>query len=313
MKVLNIVVLFLRHFQYRVFCDSECRRPDGIPCCYNEYMDEISKQCKACEPGLIGWKCEEPCKKGYYGVLCRLPCLCSPNNCDPEVGCPTTTNEHTAPSIQFNWRMSKGFADTVKYPAPTLSTKIHGELTAEQELTTGYAGTRTQKLNQGSRKYSTIHKETLTNNEQKTTSTGMQWHSQRSEYDTFGFTKITRKQRSTAKPTSTYVIRQSDSRDILQHISEYMELISISLFLVVGSVVTLILLLLYHTWKRSRTIEDPTELKQFNTGQMYCRQLRGTLERGYMSLSNRERLPRSGRQSDYVMPNSLDIDASSTI
>lgn len=34
--------------------------------------------------------------------------------------------------------MSKGFADTVKYPAPTLSTKIHGELTAEQELTTGY-------------------------------------------------------------------------------------------------------------------------------------------------------------------------------
>ncbi|XP_056006946.1 uncharacterized protein LOC125664496 [Ostrea edulis] len=107
--------------------------------------------------------------------------------------------------------MSKGFADTVKYSAPTLSIEINGELTAEQELTTGYAGTRTQKLHQGSRKYSTIHKEMLTNNEQKT--------------------------------TSTDVIRQSDSRDILQHISEYMELISISLFLIVGSVVTLILLL----------------------------------------------------------------------
>ena len=101
--------------------DSLIFRPSATPCCYNEYLDPVSKRCKglmiialnsylyisfrfiswpnrcliwhillACEPGRIGWNCRERCVRGYYGSLCRQKCACSSDHCDPVVGCLTT-------------------------------------------------------------------------------------------------------------------------------------------------------------------------------------------------------------------------------
>lgn len=44
----------------------------------------------ACDPGSIGWNCQEKCVSGYYGDLCRQPCFCLAKDCDPVIGCPRT-------------------------------------------------------------------------------------------------------------------------------------------------------------------------------------------------------------------------------
>ncbi|XP_062616454.1 cell death abnormality protein 1-like [Saccostrea cucullata] len=82
----------LNLFTYILAFSSGCRRPDGIPCCYNEYLDVENKTCRECIPGRIGWGCKEPCKEGYYGHLCRLACTCRSLYCDPVFGCLATTS-----------------------------------------------------------------------------------------------------------------------------------------------------------------------------------------------------------------------------
>ncbi|XP_062572780.1 multiple epidermal growth factor-like domains protein 10 isoform X1 [Saccostrea cucullata] len=66
---------------------SSCRKQSGLPCCYNQYLDQNSNICIECPVGSFGWNCHQRCPSGYYGLLCRSACECPASDCHNVTGC----------------------------------------------------------------------------------------------------------------------------------------------------------------------------------------------------------------------------------
>ncbi|XP_065933897.1 uncharacterized protein [Magallana gigas] len=95
---------------FAVVFTTPCNR-GYTTCCYNEYFNEISKECTVCKNGSIGWNCGTPCKTGYYGYLFQTPCECKAHLCDIQTGCQSSQNE-TSPLKTLN-TISTAFSKNV--------------------------------------------------------------------------------------------------------------------------------------------------------------------------------------------------------
>ncbi|XP_062585010.1 uncharacterized protein LOC134246652 [Saccostrea cucullata] len=93
MKFISKVILFeiIVSTQSVLYIQENCSRK-GYQCCYNQYLNDRTKECTECPAGSIGWNCELSCPSGYYGRLCQSQCKCPVSNCHNATGC--TGKEH---------------------------------------------------------------------------------------------------------------------------------------------------------------------------------------------------------------------------
>ncbi|XP_062612377.1 uncharacterized protein LOC134274140 isoform X2 [Saccostrea cucullata] len=280
---------------------SGCRRPDGVPCCYNEYFDVENKTCRECSPGKIGWGCKEPCKEGYYGHLCRLACTCKSIYCDPVFGClSTTSNGGTALLAPKEYNLER-----ISHSISPYSTRKHGMRLSTKDKSTVESSTMEISLEKGA----TDHKHENTNMSSVTEKHKTIIERSKLRANTSTDSKVLiLSMRVTSWPhvseenPQRYTVNSEYNGEELQQISRHLQLITISLFMIVGCVVILIPLQMYYTMKRTRRTEFPIGLKQVCTNNMNALHFAGTMDRGYTPLSHRERRVRSGRQSDYSTP-----------
>ncbi|XP_062587906.1 multiple epidermal growth factor-like domains protein 10 [Saccostrea cucullata] len=90
MKFISKVILFgiIVRTQSGLSIQGKCLIK-GYQCCYNQYLNDTTKECSDCPAGSIGWNCKQKCPLGYYGRLCQSPCECQASNCHHVIGCTT--------------------------------------------------------------------------------------------------------------------------------------------------------------------------------------------------------------------------------
>ncbi|XP_078338190.1 uncharacterized protein LOC111135013 isoform X4 [Crassostrea virginica] len=234
-------------------------------CCYNEFLNETTGQCIACEPGRIGWNCRERCVRGYYGSLCRQKCACSSDHCNPVVGCSTTAMATSASGFAteddrkpHGALLVSAFADQVTPPVRDFMTNdpLNPYRSAKTTLIKVSTTIRTDIRTDG-------HKDN--------------------------------ERRSTDDLTVPDVL--GDSLSLL------MTLMVVALFLLVVGLAFIIGLLSFITLKLRKGAHIPTGMKLVSMSDSYpLPQLWDNLESGYMVLGRRQRPLTSDRQSGYTNP-----------
>ncbi|XP_062592903.1 uncharacterized protein LOC134254390 [Saccostrea cucullata] len=270
----EIILALLNIFINTATCSTECRRPDGVPCCYNEYFDVDNKTYK--ENTKISAVTE---KHKTINERTKL-----------------RVNTSTAPKVFKLEKISHFISIDSTKTRSRVSTIDKSTLGSSTMKMSSVKGTTDHKHE--NTKMSAVTEKHKTINER----TKLRVNTRRESKVIILSMDVTSWPHVSEENPKRYTVNSENSGKELQQISSHLQLITISLFMIFGCVVILIPLLVYYTKKRNRRTEFPIGLKQVCTHNMNALHLTGTMERGYTPLSHRERRLRSGRQSDYSTP-----------
>nr|XP_034339490.1 uncharacterized protein LOC105326481 isoform X2 [Crassostrea gigas] len=282
--------------------NSGCRRVPDLLCCYNEFQDPVTNSCRTCDPGSIGWNCQEKCVSGYYGVLCRQPCFCLAKDCDPVIGCPRRGSTVKA----MLDTSTKHYGLHVKDPQRTISIR------EQQFFSLRYTENR---------RSNTLE---IINTTRKRENSVTQTRTPRSSSDTSTPSQISILVRKSTQSLVSYKTRYIKERisskgrqepDLpISSIWPLLTLMVVALFLLVLGLVIIIILIAWYVLKGSRKDQLPKGVKLFPyRSSMAYNQMRTTLDRGYSSLRRFDPRTANGRRSGYMTTNSLEMAATSTV
>uniref|UniRef100_A0A8W8M8G2 Multiple epidermal growth factor-like domains 6 n=1 Tax=Magallana gigas TaxID=29159 RepID=A0A8W8M8G2_MAGGI len=92
-------------------------------CCPGYKLDEILKNCTACDIGYYGLNCEDECPPPYYGHNCKSKCNCTEISCHHVYGCELYQQDirNDSTSKFSEWKPSIAFSTQEKQKIKALN------------------------------------------------------------------------------------------------------------------------------------------------------------------------------------------------